>query len=154
MANPWKLGNPFKTWTSDDFLGKRDETGWKDVLKKGGKISITAPQSNRYWIDGDDSKAYTSDEINGANYDTGITTDELGGATGQAETARVDSTAIDLISYDTTTKTLSITYKGGTKEYIFPNVPEDEFEALMKAPSKGKYVAFVIIPKYSTNYSK
>ena len=141
MANPWKLGNPFKTWTKKDFLGKRDDTGWENVLRKGGKISITTPQSNRYWI-------------NGANYDTGITTDELGGATGQAETARVDSTAIDLISYDTTTKTLGITYKGGEKEYLFPNVPVGEFEALMKAPSKGKYVAYVIVPKYSVNYSK
>lgn len=154
MTNPWKLGSPFKTWTKKDFFGKRDDTGWEKVLRKGGKISITAPQSNRYWIEGDDSTAYTTDQINGANYDTGITTDKLGGATGQAETARVDSTAIDLISYDTTTKTLGITYKGGGKEYLFPNVPVEEFESLMKAPSKGKYVAFVIVPKYSTEYSK
>lgn len=144
----------FDTWTSDDFLGKRDEAGWKDVLKKDGKISISNPQSNRYWIEGDDSKYYSTNELEKADYDTGIKTDLLGNAEGQAETARVDSTAIDLISYDTTTKTLGITYKGGTKEYIFPNVPIEEFEALMEAPSKGKYVAYIIVPRYSVNYSK
>ena len=154
MANPWKLGSTFKTWTKKDFFGKRDDTGWEKVLRKGGKISITAPQSNRYWIKDDDSSYYSTDQLEKADYDTGITTDKLGGATGQSETARVDSTAIDLISYDTTTKILGIKYKGGGKEYLFPNVPVEEFEALMKAPSKGKYVAFVIIPKYSTNYSK
>lgn len=154
MANPWKLGNHFKTLTRKDFFGKRDDTGWEKVLRKGGKISITTPQSNRYWIKDDDSSYYSTDQLEKADYDTGITTDKLGGATGQAETARVDSTAIDLISYDSTTKTLGITYKGGTKEYLFPNVPVEEFEALMKAPSKGKYVAYVIVPKYSTEYSK
>lgn len=150
------MKNPFNSWSRKDFFGKQEAKGWEKALKKGRKISITTPQSSRWWIDGDDIKYYTTDEIvDSGEYDDVINANVItGSATGEVSEARVNSTAIDLISYDPDTKALGIAYKGGTKEYIFPNVPKEEFEALMRAPSKGKYVQFVIKPKYSEVYKE
>ena len=153
MKNPFKaFRSPFNSWTRKDFFGKHEADGWEKALKRNRKISITRPQSSRWWIDGDDSKFYSTDELSASDAGYNISANVVTGeAEGEVSEARVDSTAIDLISYDPDTKALGITHKGGTKEYIFPNVPEEEFRALMDAPSKGKYVHFVIKPKYSVN---
>jgi hypothetical protein len=153
MKNPFKaFRSPFNSWSRKDFFGKNEADGWEKALKKNRKISITRPQSSRWWIDDDDSTYYTTDQIgkSDAGYNISVNT-ITGEAEGEVSEARVDSTAIDLISYDPDTKALGITYKGGTKEYIFPDVPEEEFKALMNSASKGKYVQFVIKPKYSVN---
>ena len=54
------------------------------------------------------------------------------------ETVKVDSTAIEQVSYDKETQVLRIMFKRGA-EYDYPNVPAYEFKALVSAPSVGKY---------------
>lgn len=51
---------------------------------------------------------------------------------------KVTSSAIENVSYDKDTQTLRLEFKQGT-EYDYPNVPENEFNGLVKAESVGKY---------------
>ena len=61
------------------------------------------------------------------------------------ETVKVDSTAIEQVSYDKKTQILRIMFKRGV-EYDYPNVPAYEFKNLVCAPSVGRY--------YNTNIKK
>ena len=51
----------------------------------------------------------------------------------------VQSEAVSAIGYDG--QNLHITYRGGGKTYIHPNVPRHVADGLMAAESKGKYIA-------------
>ena len=66
----------------------------------------------------------------------------------------VSSTAIDAIDYDPKSKDLGIVFKGGKKEYIYPNVPREAVKALLQAASKGRHVNKVIKPNYSVAKKK
>lgn len=151
MANPWKLTN-FSKWTKKDFIGHRGDTGWEKALKHNKKISITTPQSSRYWVEGDDSKYYTTDELSKGDV-VNVNIDNVAGtASGDVIEASVDSTAIKMISYDPVTKDLEIVFEGGDgKAYIYPNVPVAEVKAFLSSNSKGKYLNYIIKPKYSIN---
>lgn len=60
----------------------------------------------------------------------------------------VSSTAVADVKYDPKTQDLDVRYVGGDIYYTFPNVPEDVFTEFMDAPSKGRYLAYVIKPQY------
>lgn len=51
----------------------------------------------------------------------------------------VDSEAVSAIGYDG--QNLHITYRGGGKTYVHPNVPAHTANALMASDSKGKFIA-------------
>ena len=55
-----------------------------------------------------------------------------------SKTVKVESSAISEVTYDYDTKTLTIQFVRGA-EYDYPNVPEEEFNNLVSAPSVGKY---------------
>ena len=59
----------------------------------------------------------------------------------------LESSAIALLSYNPGRRELRVRYRGGG-DYAFLNVPPEEYEALMSAPSKGAYVNDVIKPRY------
>ncbi len=61
----------------------------------------------------------------------------------------VASTAVEDVIYDPKTEELKVKYRNGSTYYSFPGVPEETFTEFMDAPSKGKYLAYVIMPKYS-----
>lgn len=74
-------------------------------------------------------------------------------STGEDSEVEVDvnSTAIKGYTWNPDTQSLFITYVGGNTEYEFPNVPESVVKELDNAPSKGRFVQFVIKPNYSIN---
>ena len=49
-----------------------------------------------------------------------------------------NSSAITHVAYDTLTKILRITFTSGG-EYDYPDVPREEYENLVSAPSVGQY---------------
>ena len=51
----------------------------------------------------------------------------------------LESTAIRRVSYDEAERVLFVTYVGGVG-YAYFDVAEDEYEALLRAPSKGAFV--------------
>lgn len=51
---------------------------------------------------------------------------------------KLNSSAIESASYDTTTRILTIEFKGN-REYDYPDVPEYHFHSLLKAESAGRY---------------
>jgi len=51
---------------------------------------------------------------------------------------QVNSSAINSVTYDDETNILTIEFKQGA-EYDYPDVPFEEFENLINAPSVGKY---------------
>jgi len=64
-----------------------------------------------------------------------------------AETSFVDSSAIDSFNMKDNndgTKDVSIIFKGGGKDYLYPDVPTNVANGLYAAPSKGSYVSDVI----------
>lgn len=63
--------------------------------------------------------------------------------------AKVVSTAIDHVQYDETNKLLHIRFRSGSTTYTYVSVPKPVYEALMRAPSKGRYFAAHIAKRYS-----
>lgn len=64
-----------------------------------------------------------------------------------AEATFVDSSAVDSFNMKDNhdgTKDVSITFKGGGKDYLYPDVPANVANGLYAAPSKGSYVVDVI----------
>jgi len=57
------------------------------------------------------------------------------------------STVIDHFSYDSKTSELKITFLSG-KVYIYKNVPDEVFEGLKTAGSKGQYFNALVKNKY------
>lgn len=114
--------------TSDAFskLLKINQTQFKDFGKKQD-ATVNKPKSIR---------------INGNTL--GQTRKENKKGT---KTTYVDSSAIDsfnLKDNNDGTKDVNITFKGGNKEYLYPDVPVNVANGLYAAPSKGSYVENVI----------
>ena len=137
MFNPWKLFNEQPEWNQ---FKKKD---WK---KNKGFTENKSPVSRRFLTpEGDErgSIGPNQPEVNGLRLDKQNKDSEI--------EVSVNSTAIASYRYDPETKDLYITYTTGDTEYTFPNVPADYVKALDMAPSKGRYVEFVIKPQFSIN---
>lgn len=63
----------------------------------------------------------------------------------------VDSSNLVWVNYNKATKVLTVSFKNGSV-YEYYNVPEDIYNNLLDAPSKGSYHAKNI--KYSFEYKK
>lgn len=61
---------------------------------------------------------------------------------------RPRSTAIQLITYDDTTLTLSIVFRKSQKTYRWGPIPESEYEGIIKSPNPGTYWHLNIKGKY------
>ncbi len=62
----------------------------------------------------------------------------------------VESSAIFSIFYDPESQTLDIEFKSSGETYRYFGVPNDEYQGLLMAPSKGTYLNSQIKPKYRT----
>jgi predicted nuclease of predicted toxin-antitoxin system len=62
----------------------------------------------------------------------------------------VESSAISSISYDPKSQTLDVEFKGSGETYRYFDVPNDEYQRLLAAASKGAYLNSEIKPKYKT----
>jgi predicted nuclease of predicted toxin-antitoxin system len=62
----------------------------------------------------------------------------------------VESSAIYSISYDPKSETLDIEFKSSGETYRYFDVPNDEYQGLLAATSKGAYLNSEIKPKYRT----
>lgn len=51
----------------------------------------------------------------------------------------VESTMIKEVGYDAATQTLTVTFASSNETYVYKNVPEAVYQALMQAESKGTY---------------
>ena len=51
----------------------------------------------------------------------------------------VTSSMVAAVGYDPTSRTLEIEYRGG-KVYTYAGVTSDVYDALIAAPSKGRYI--------------
>jgi uncharacterized protein len=63
------------------------------------------------------------------------------------ERKAVDSSMLASVGYDPTSRTLELEYKNGDV-WQYLDVPSEEFEGLMRAPSHGAYVQENIIGSY------
>lgn len=104
------------------------------AISKGKIVQVNDVKSSR-WKRKDDT---LYGPVNNIDYENAIETS-------------VSSTAVADVKYDPKTQDLDIRYVGGDIYYTFPNVPEDVFTEFMDAPSKGRYLAYVIKPQYSEN---
>jgi hypothetical protein len=52
----------------------------------------------------------------------------------------VESSSIASVGYDPTWKMLEIEFKDTGEVYLYFDVPQSEYEAFMRAPSKGTYL--------------
>lgn len=59
----------------------------------------------------------------------------------------VESSNLAAIGYDPEARVLEVEFKKGGV-YQYAEVPTEEYEALMSAESKGKYLAAYIKPRY------
>jgi hypothetical protein len=57
----------------------------------------------------------------------------------------VESSSIELVGYDEEAQELYVRFVGG-QTYVYSPVPRSAFEALLEAPSKGRYVNWEIKP--------
>jgi len=57
----------------------------------------------------------------------------------------VESSSIELVGYDEETRELHVRFVGG-QTYVYSPVTRAAFEALLEAPSKGRYVNWEIKP--------
>ena len=62
----------------------------------------------------------------------------------------VESTAISAILYDRKSQTLDIEFKSSGEIHRYFEVPNDVYQELLRAPSKGAYLSSQIKPKYKT----
>lgn len=60
----------------------------------------------------------------------------------------VESSMIQAIGYDPETRTLEVIFNNDAK-YRYHDVPQEQYEALMNAESKGRYMHGNIIDKYN-----
>ena len=117
-------------WRKD----KASQASLQEDISKGKTVNISAPQSSRFSFD---SKGI-------ADLRTGKKD-----ADDFKETA-VSSTAVRSIDYNPKNGNLDIQYTSGSKKYRYPNVPPEVVTEFLDSPSKGKYLYYVIRPKYST----
>ena len=64
------------------------------------------------------------------------------------ELTTVESSMIHAVGYDPETCTLEVVFTSG-KTYCYEDVPPEEYEGLMAAGSKGRYMRDSIIDMYS-----
>lgn len=64
------------------------------------------------------------------------------------KTTAVKSSNIKDVSYNRENKILSITFHKGNRVYSYYDVPFAVYAKLLKAPSKGEYLAAFIKPRY------
>ena len=62
----------------------------------------------------------------------------------------MESSAISSIFYDPKSQTLDIEFKSSDETYRYFKVPNDEYQGLLAAVSKGAYLNSEIKPKYRT----
>jgi predicted nuclease of predicted toxin-antitoxin system len=62
----------------------------------------------------------------------------------------VESSAISTILYDHKSQTLDIEFKSSGETYRYFDVPNDKYQGLLTAASKGAYLNSEIKPKYRT----
>jgi hypothetical protein len=60
----------------------------------------------------------------------------------------IDSSAISRIGYQKPRRLLYVTYKGSGGSYVYIDVPPREYQALLKAESKGTFINKRIKPHY------
>lgn len=137
--------------------GNFNNSGWRkdeesqsklqNRIDSGKTITLSNPQSSRYQISKEDLRErgltkqgsyYTADDIADMRVDT-------------TKEVPVASTAVKKVKYNPKTEELKIKYTSGNKEYSFPKVPKEVIEEFLDSPSKGKYLAHIIRPKYSSN---
>lgn len=61
---------------------------------------------------------------------------------------RIDSSAISHVTYQDQRRLLYVTYKGSGGSYVYVGVPRRDYDALLKAESKGAFVNERIKPRY------
>lgn len=66
---------------------------------------------------------------------------------GITELKVVESSMIHAVGYDPETRTLEVVFNSG-RLYCYENVPPEEYEGLMAAESKGRYMRANIIDMY------
>lgn len=117
-------------WRKD----KASQASLQEDISKGRTVNISAPQSSRYSFDSEDIADLASGKKTADDY---------------KETS-VDSTAVKTIGYNPKNGNLDIQYTSGSTKYRYPNVPPEVVTEFLDSPSKGKYLYYVIRPKYST----
>lgn len=132
----WGSGWPRKlSWGSNATIKQ-----WKnieDMADKASKalengkteITITNPSSMRSFTRGDDDTFISGNVAIGSEENADKKLD-------------VVSSAINKVRYDAENQKAYITYQGGNKEYEF-DVSEDELDAFLRAPSKGRHVQHI-----------
>lgn len=123
-------------WRKD----KASQASLQEDISKGRTINISAPQSSRYSFD---SKGV---------FDSEGVADLVSGKkdADDFKEISVDSTAVETIGYNPKNGNLDIQYTSGNTKYRYPNVPPEVVTEFLDSPSKGKYLYYVIRPKYST----
>lgn len=58
----------------------------------------------------------------------------------------VESSSIELVGYDENARELYVRFHNRGRTYAYEDVPQDEFDALLAAPSKGRYLNWEIKP--------
>lgn len=141
------IGNTVKYNNTAGRTDKDSQAAIQDDIASGRKIEISSPQSSRFKISDKDQKErglskndtlYTADDIADMRVDT------------KKEVA-VSSSAVRKLKYNPKTKELKIIYTSSGTEYTFPNVPSEVVTEFLDSPSKGKFLAHYIKPKYSDN---
>lgn len=59
----------------------------------------------------------------------------------------VESSMIHAVGYDPETRKMEVVFNSG-KTYVYDNVPQREYAALLSAESKGQYMLAYIIDAY------
>lgn len=140
------FGNTAKYADTGNRMDKASQEAIQKDISDGRSIDISSPQSSRYQLSKKDREARGLTK-QGAMY----TSDDM--ADMQADSKKevsVASSAVRRIKYDPKTEKLTIKYTSGNKEYDFPDVPPEVVTEFLDSPSKGKYLAHVIRPGYST----
>ena len=127
----------------------------ENKLEKGKAVDMTAPMSERFFFkkEGPGERTYAAKGHGKetAGYE-GLFThrqmekagEKMGGP--DVGVADIASTAIHRVRYNPKTKNLYVTFVGGDKEYLFPNVPEDAVKKFLNASSKGRHYGLRIKP--------
>lgn len=147
MSNPWNLlSKAYRNWTREKFIGqsrqdKEAQKAFREAIGKNKVVEVKNVQSSRYRYDNSNT-LYDPNDV--AKMDNGDISSKV-------QEVQANSTAVDEIKYDPQTKILTVKYQNGNTYYDFPNVPQEVVTEFMEAPSKGRYLAYHIVPNYSTN---
>ncbi len=62
---------------------------------------------------------------------------------------KVDSSMLDLVGYDETTRILEVRFLKNGSRYRYLNVPKETYERLLSASSKGRYMREFVFDRYA-----